>query len=57
MAMEKTLRLESTRRFPLFHRHHAGVRFIPPRSAAEGRRRKQQPNGVLENLLVKMGPW
>jgi len=22
MAVEKTLRLESTKRFPLFHRHH-----------------------------------
>ena len=29
MAVEKTLRLESTERFPPFHRHDDGSRVIP----------------------------
>jgi hypothetical protein len=29
---------------------------VPPRSAEERRRRKEQPNGVPENLKAKMRP-
>jgi hypothetical protein len=57
MAVEKTLRLESTERFPLFHRHDDGtLERVPPRSAEERTRREQQPNGVPENLMAKMRP-
>jgi hypothetical protein len=57
MAVEKMLRLESTNRFPLFHRHDDGtLERVPPRSAEERRRRKEQPNGVPENLRAKMCP-
>jgi hypothetical protein len=51
MAVEKTLRLESTKRFPLFHRHDGGCW-----TAEERRRRKEQPNGVPENLMLQMRP-
>ena len=56
MAVEKTLRLESTKRFPLFHRHDDDVRRVLPRSAEERRRREEQSNGVPENLVAKMRP-
>jgi hypothetical protein len=55
MAVEKTLRLESTERFPLFHRHDDGLRGIP-KVCGEEKETKQQSNGVSENLLVKMRP-
>jgi len=58
MAVEKTLRLESTKRFPLFHRHYDGsLRKFYQRPAEERRRRNEQPNGVSENLVAKMRPW
>jgi hypothetical protein len=57
MAVEKTLRLESTKRFPLFHRHDDGLDRVLPRSAEERRRREEQPNGVPENLMLQMRPW
>jgi hypothetical protein len=57
MAVEKTLRFESTKRFPLFPppRRRMLDRVLP-RSAEERRRREEQPNGVPENLMVKMRP-
>ena len=54
MAVEKTLRLESTERFPLFHRHdyHENHEKSLSKSAEEQLRRDNSPNGVPENLRV-----
>ena len=57
MAVEKTLRLESTERFPLSHRHddedcrkfHQGL--------LRKKETKEQSNGVPENLNAQTRPW
>ena len=53
MAVEKTLRLESTKRFPLFHRHDDGI--IPKVCGGENKT-KPLSNGVSENLVAIMRP-
>jgi hypothetical protein len=56
MAVEKTLRLESTERFPLFHRHDGE---LEPRSTTvcgAEKETKEQSNGVSENLVAIMRP-
>ena len=56
MAVEKTLRLESAERFPLFHRHDGE---LEPRSTTvcgAEKETKEQSNGVSENLVAIMRP-
>jgi hypothetical protein len=56
MAVEKTLRLESTNAFHFSTATTTDVREVLPRSAEERRGRKEQPNGATENLMAKMRP-
>ena len=49
MAVEKTLRLESTNRFPLFHRHDDGY-IAFHQGLLRREETKEQSNGVPENL-------
>jgi hypothetical protein len=55
MAVEKTLRLESTERFPLSPATTTRVRLIPKVCGAE-KETKEQSNGVSENLNTQMRP-
>jgi hypothetical protein len=58
MAVEKTLRLESTKTLSTFPPPRRRIlERVLPRSAEERRRREEQPNDVPENLLAKMRPW
>jgi len=52
LAVEKTLRLESTERFPLFHRHHDQLEECSTEVCGGEKETKQQSNGVPENLLA-----
>jgi hypothetical protein len=52
MAVEETLRLESTEGFPLFHRHDGEVLKKRSTKVCGGEKEtKEQSNGVSENLL------
>ena len=55
MAVEKTLRLESTERFPFSTATTTGFRVIPKVCGGE-KKTKQQSNGVPENLNAQMRP-
>jgi hypothetical protein len=57
LAVEKTLRLESTERFPLFHRHdHEAWKISSTEVCCAEKETKQQSNGVSENLVLIMRP-
>jgi hypothetical protein len=56
MAVEKALRLESTKRFPLFHRHDGCVEERTTKGLLRREGDEEQSNGVSENLVAKMRP-
>ena len=57
MAVEKTLPLESTQRFPPFHRHDDKFEWnVPPKSAEERRRRKNSPTACRKTWWRKCVP-
>ena len=57
MAVEKTLRLESTERFPLSHRHDdEDCRKFSTKVCRGEKETKEQSNGVPENLNAQTRP-
>ena len=57
MAVEKTLRLESTERFPLSHRHDdEDCRKFSTKVCRGKKETKEQSNGVPENLNAQTRP-
>jgi hypothetical protein len=56
-VVEKPLRLERTKRFPLFH-HHLDQSFVVSFTKVCGgeKETKELSNGVSENLVAKMRP-
>ena len=56
MAVEKTLRLESTERFPLSTATTTKLEQRSTKVCGGEKKTKEQSNGVSENLVAKMRP-